>query len=174
MARREPWPDDLKAQARALYGSGGQLLASEVTGIPKRTVNAWARAEGWPRPGGQPTDQRPDLRLAPVPDAMQPGAKGQVVALGYGYQRRALLRRLAELATKALDRAETELDAGHTIKARDATVVVGIALDKAELLARANGPDAIGHPEVGEVVGRMRELAHDLRARRVAGNGQPG
>ena len=46
---RQPHDPSLKAQARSLYAADGPKLASDVTRIPKRTVNAWAKAEGWQR-----------------------------------------------------------------------------------------------------------------------------
>jgi hypothetical protein len=103
----------------------------------------------------------------------QPASKTRVTSIGYGYQRRALLRRLGELATLALDQVETELRAGHTIKARDSMVVCGIALDKAEQLAKAVGPDQAGQPDAAEAVARIREMAADLHARRAGSDGQP-
>jgi hypothetical protein len=174
----ESWPADLKAQARALYASDGLQLAAEVTQIPGRTLRHWAKTEQWPRPGDEDQagngGKRADLRLAPVPHAGQGPVKGQVVALGYGYQRRALLRQLGDLAGQAVGRASAELEQGHTAKARDAAVVLGIALDRAEALARAAGPDPSAQPEMAEVVGRLRELAADLQARKTGSDGQPG
>jgi hypothetical protein len=175
VARREPWPADLKYQARSLYERDGVQLASDVTGIPKRTLQHWSQTEQWPRPGEARNDRKhAGLRLAPDPSAPQAPAKGEVVQLGYGFARRGLLRQLGDLAGQALTTAGKELEAGHTIKARDATVVAGIALDKAELLAAKAGPDAGGHPEVAEVIVRLRELHADLQARKAAGNGHPG
>jgi hypothetical protein len=96
-----------------------------------------------------------------------------VVAIGYGYQRRALLRRLGELAGLALDQVETELRAGHTVKAKDSAVVAGIALDKAEQLAKAAGPDLAGdRPDAAEALARIQEMAADL-ARRTGTDGHP-
>ena len=43
----QPWPQDLKAQAKALYLADGSKLAAEVTSIPRRTIQRWAVAEGW-------------------------------------------------------------------------------------------------------------------------------
>ena len=51
---RQAHDPGLKAQAKALYESDGPKLASDVTRIPKRTVNAWAKAEGW-RAGNRAT-----------------------------------------------------------------------------------------------------------------------
>ena len=72
---RQPWSDDLRQQARALYASDGVQLASSVTGIPARTLRRWIVAEGWPRSGD---GHRPHLHVAPVPDTRQPALKGQV------------------------------------------------------------------------------------------------
>jgi hypothetical protein len=173
---RQQHPDDAKAQAKALYAADGPKLASDVTRIPKRTINAWAKAEGWQRATGphQATGQRPDLRVAGVAETRQPTGKSRVVAIGYGYQRRALLRRLGELAGLALDQVETELRAGHTVKARDGMVVCGIALDKAEQLAKAAGPDLAGdRPDAAEALARLQEMTADLATRRTESDGHP-
>jgi hypothetical protein len=173
---RQPHDAGLKAQAKALYESDGPKLASDVTSIPKRTINAWAKAEGWQRTTGphQATGQRPDLRVAGVAETRQPTGKSRVVAIGYGYQRRALLRRLAGLAALALDQVETELRSGHTVKARDGMVVCGIALDKAEQLAKAAGPDLAGdRPDAAEAVARLQEMAAELATRKTGSDGQP-
>jgi hypothetical protein len=163
----------LKAQARALYSTDGAKLASDVTQVPIRTVRHWARTEGWQAPTA--TRQAHHLRVAPDAGTRQPAGKTRVAtSLGYGYQRRALLRRLGELATLALDQVETELQAGHTVKARDGMVVCGIALDKAEQLAKAAGPDLAGdRPDTAEVVTRLQEMAADLAGRGTGSDGQP-
>jgi hypothetical protein len=167
---RQQHPDDAKAQAKALYEAHGSRKAAEATNISRRTINAWARADGW-----QPPGSRPDLRVAPVPETRQPAGKTRVVtSIGYSYQRRALLRRLGELATLALDQAESELRAGHTVKARDGMVCAGIALDKAEQLSKAAGPDLAGdRPDDAEALGRLQEMAGELAARRTGSDGHP-
>ena len=168
---RQPWSDDLRQQARALYASDGAQLASSVTGIPARTLRRWAVAEQWPRSGdGHP----PHLHVAPSAGTRQPAGKTRVVAIGWGFQRRAVLRRLGELATLALDQVGTELRAGHTVKARDSMVVCGIALDKAEQLAKAAGPDLAGdRPDTAEALARLQEMLGDLATRRTGSDGQP-
>ena len=164
---RQQWPADLRAQAKALYLSDGATLASSVTGVPQRTVQHWAVTEGWKAQPDKASPQRPDLRLAPVPGTQQPPAKSQAASAGYGYQRRALLRQLGETASLALAQVERELGQGHTVKARDCAIICGIALDKAELLAHAVGPDADGsRPDGAEVVTRLKQVLADLQARR--------
>lgn len=169
---RQPHPDGLKAKARTIYEAKGSRAAAEQTGISRRTVNAWAKAEGW-----QPhvaTRQAPDQRLhlvAPVADTARPAGKSSVPA-GYGLARRVLLRRLGDTAGLALDQVEAELGQGHTSKARDCAIICGIALDKAEMLAKATAGEPGGTmPTVEESRTRLRELAHDLTSR-AQGNGR--
>jgi hypothetical protein len=69
---RQPWSDDLRQQARALYASDGAQLASSVTGIPARTLRRWAVAEQWPRTGD---GHRPHLHVAPDAETRQPTGK---------------------------------------------------------------------------------------------------
>jgi hypothetical protein len=148
VARLQQWSDDLRQQARVLYERDGLQLASSVTSIPSRTIRAWAQQEQWRKPG-----KGSELRVATVAHAPQRPAKGEVVALGYGHTRRSLLRQMGELAAQAAVKASEELASGHTIKARDCGVLMGIAVDKAEQLAKAAGDQGGGHPEMTEVVG---------------------
>jgi hypothetical protein len=92
------------------------------------------------------------------------------VPAGYGLARRVLLRRLGDTAGLALDLVAQELAAGHTSKARDCAIICGIALDKAEMLAKVGGQDVGGAmPTVAEATSRLRELAADLTSRSRAG-----
>jgi hypothetical protein len=164
---RQRHPDGAKAQARTIFEAHGSRRAAEVTGLPRRTINAWAAAEDWQRPG-----QPRHLRVAPSAEA-RPAAGKTGVPAGYSLARRVLLRRLGDTASLALDQVEAHLRAGHTVKARDAMVVAGIAVQRAEELAKAAGPAAGGQPDPAELVGRLRELATDLRTRKANG-GRPG
>jgi hypothetical protein len=165
-----PWSDDLRQQARALYASDGAKLASEVTGVPLRTVQRWAMAERWAAPSDDATSQAPHLHVAPAPDVWRPDGRGRHVPAGYGLARRLLLRRLGDTAGLALDHVERELGQGHTSKARDCA----IALDRAEVLAKAVG-DGVGGavPSVAEARARLAELAADLTARSTGSDGHP-
>ena len=171
---RQPHPDNAKTRARQVYEHHGAAQASETTGVSVRTIRRWAATEQWPRQTATP--QPRGLHVAPVPETRQPTGKSRVTPIGYGYQyqRRALLRRLAGLATLALDQVETELAAGRTVKARDGMVVCGIALDKAEQLAKAAGPDLAGdRPDTAEAVARLQEMLADLSDRRTGTDGHP-
>jgi hypothetical protein len=168
---RQPHDPDLKAQARSLYAADGATLAASVTGIPARTIRRWAVAEQWPRSGD---GHRPHLHVAPVAETWQPTPKGHVTSLGYPHQRRALLRQLGDEARECLTALATDREAGRSGAARNWAWCVGILLERAELLAKAAGPDqAAGQPDAAEAVARLRELATDLAARRTGSDGQP-
>lgn len=167
MANRQQHPDGAKAQARQAYEHHGSRHAAETTGISRRTINAWARADGW-QPPGQPRH----LHVAPSVEVRQPAPKGQVTSLGY--QRRALLRQLGDEARACLTALAKDREAGKSGAARNWAWCVGILLERAELLAKAVGPDqAAGQPDTAEAVTRLREMAADLRDRRAEGNGHP-
>jgi hypothetical protein len=162
---RQPHPDGAKAQARTIFEAHGSRKAAEVTGISRRTVNAWVKAEGWQR--RLATGQAPNQRLhvvAPVADAEQAPNK-RPVATGYTYQRRLLLRQLGDEAGACLTALAKDREAGKSGAARNWAWCVGILLERAELLAKAAGPDQGGHLDPAASIARMREMAADLRAR---------
>jgi hypothetical protein len=166
---RQQHPDGAKAQARQVYEAHGSRLAAEVTGISRRTINAWAKADGW-QPPGQPRH----LHVAPAAQTRQPAPKGRVASLGYGYQRRALLRQLGDEARACLTALAKDREAGKSGAARNWAWCVGILLERAELLAKAASPDqSSGQPDPAEAVARLREMAADLTARRAGSSGRP-
>jgi hypothetical protein len=88
-----------------------------------------------------------------------------VTPIGYGYQRHALLRQLGDEARACLTALATDREAGKSGAARNWAWCVGILLERAELLAKAAGPDqASGPPDPAEALGRLRDLAADLTA----------
>jgi len=166
---RQQHPDGAKRQARQAYEHHGSRQAAETTGISRRTINAWARADGW-----QPPGQRSHLHVAPAAQTRQPAPKGKVTSLGYGYQRRVLLRQLGDEAHACLAALAKDREAGRSGAARNWAWCVGILLERAELLAKAAGPDqAEGHPDAAAAVARIREMAADLRDRRTGSDAQP-
>jgi hypothetical protein len=175
---RQQHPDDAKAQAKALYAADGPKLASDVTGIPKRTINSWAKAEGWQRqqagaPPDRASEQAAGQRLhlvAPAADTSKASGKSGQVPASWGLASRVLLRRWADVAYLALDQVEKELGAGHSVKARDCATVAGIATQRGLELAKAVGSGPGGTmPTVAEATSRLRELAADLTSRSRAG-----
>jgi hypothetical protein len=94
--------------------------------------------------------------------------------LGYGFQRRALLRQLGDEARACLTALAKDREAGKSGAARNWAWCVGILLERAELLAKAAGPDLAGdRPDAAETVARIREMAADLATRRTGSDGQP-
>jgi hypothetical protein len=168
---RQPHDADLKAQARTLYAADGPTLAASVTGIPARTIRRWAVAEQWPRSGD---GHRPHLHVARVAETRQATPKGQVATLGYGLQRRALLRQLGDEARDCLVALARDREAGKSGAARNWAWCVGILLERAELLAKAGGSDQTqGHPDAAESLSRIREMVADLNDRRAGTGGRP-
>jgi hypothetical protein len=126
--RHQQHPDGLKAKARTIFEAHGSRRASEQTGIPRRTVNAWARAEGWQR--RLATGQRPDLRVAPdapLPTGAavtpkRPASSGNPA----GLQHDLLVEVAACLAQLGKDRV-----AGKSGAVRNWAWAIGVLIDKA-------------------------------------------
>jgi hypothetical protein len=94
--------------------------------------------------------------------------------LGYGYQRRALLRQLGDEARECLTALAKDREAGKSGAARNWAWCVGILIERAELVAKAAGPDLAGdRPDDGEVMARLQEMATDLAGRRTQSDDQP-
>lgn len=160
---RQPHPDGAKAQARTIFEAHGSRKAAQVIGISRRTVNAWAKAEGWQRP--QATRQGRDQRFHPVsPSAQARG--GPAKRVGPGWQPRRVLDRLAWELWAELDTLAAAREAGKPREVREAAVVVGILVDKCSDLAKQTGADRYGgHPSPEEVRDRLHELADAWRQR---------
>jgi hypothetical protein len=165
---RRPHDPGAKAQARQLYEQHGARRAAELSGVPRRTIAAWAKGEAWQR--RLATAQPPDQHVAPVADTRSAVAK-RPVAIGYGSQRRTLLRQLAEEAGACLRQLAAEREAGRSGAARNWAWCVGILLERAELLAKQTGPDQGGHPDAAGSVARIHELLDGIEQRRTAGRG---
>lgn len=166
MTSRQPHPDLTKSRAKAIYEARGSRQAAEVLGISRRTVNQWAKAEGWQRrlATGQPADQG----VAPVADANEATAKSPV-ATGYQVRRHRQLDRYGELVDAALDKAEQAMEANRPYHAKAYAVAAGVFTDKAEVLAKAAGMDTTaGRPDPAVAAARIGELV-DVIEGRVAG-----
>ena len=138
LVNRRQWNEDLKAQAKALYLADGSKLAAEVTCIPLRTVQRWARTEGWDASREDAIEQAPDQRyavFAPGTDGAAPDGKGNGATappVPSGSPSRELARDL--LIARQVWRAEADKlqhGRGRPGAYRDAGVVLGILQDKA-------------------------------------------
>jgi hypothetical protein len=140
VANRQPWDDDLKAQAKALYLADGAALASSVTGIPARTIRAWSKRGNWRQPDAA-TGQDPDQALAPHatdgagerPNAKEDGGPfGPPGPLPGPVDLRRELARDLHLARQVY-RAEVErflAGTGRASSVRDAAVALAVMTDK--------------------------------------------
>jgi hypothetical protein len=157
---RQPHPDDARAQARQVYEQHGSARAAELAGVPRRTVNQWAKAGNWQRPG-----KRPHLRVAPNANARRGQAKAGATPLAAhaGWQPHRLLQRLTVELWAQLDALAAAREAGKARDARDLAVVVGVLTDKALVLAKQTGSQ--GGQDAATSVARIRELVDGITTR---------
>lgn len=190
---RQRWDDATRQQVRALFTADGAKLASEVTGVPARTVRQWAKVGNWRQQApatGQPADQRDtaDTSLGAGATADAKGEDGQAAMVGPVNLPRELAHDLA--LARQVYRTEVErflAGGGKASSVRDASVGLAVLLDK---MAKHGGPEAGGGggreftwPEYladnearrQRVLMMLRELLPVWRERAwVAGNGQHG
>jgi hypothetical protein len=183
VASRQPWDDDLKAQAKALYLADGAQLAADVTGIPVRTIRRWAVADRWGRPpgpdSGHVADQG-DTQDAPDPAREGGPAKRDGGSFGSfsGMPGMELEQDLA--LARQVYRTEVErflAGGGRAGGVRDASIALGVLLDK---MGKHGSGQAGGgeftwadlHARAEAAGPRILEMATFLATRaRAAGNG---
>jgi hypothetical protein len=157
----KPHDDAAKRQARQVYETHGAQAAADTTGIPVRSIRRWALAERWPR----------RLTVAdPTPEKVE--ARSQAARMGWHTRRRVMADQLGNVGAQLLEAIQGELAKGRRLNLRDAGILLGIMLDKAELLAAQTGgtDGAAMSPE--ESIARIRELATAINQR--AGADQDG
>lgn len=116
MAKRSYTDADREAVRVSLTMNGGNLrAASRSTGIPFSTIKTW---HDKPEPEG--IEALPPAVIEAASEQIRAGKKGEVIAAAWDVAKAAFLR-----AQDALPKAS----------ARDAAIVAGIAVDKAQLLA---------------------------------------
>jgi hypothetical protein len=155
-----------KAQARTIYEAKGSRAAADQTGLPRRTVNAWAKQDGWQRPlaAKQPGNQR--FRV--VASVGQAGGD-QAKRVGPGWQPQRVLDRLAWELWAELDTLAGYREARKPREARDSAVQVGILVDKAMALAKQAGLEHGGQHDPETAVGRLHEMLDALQERATGG-----
>jgi hypothetical protein len=156
----KPHDDAAKRQARQVYEHHGAQAASDTTRIPVRSIRRWALAEGWPR------------RLAvadPTPKKVE--ARSQAARMGWHTRRRVMADQLGNVGAQLLEAIQRDLAERKRLNLRDAGILLGIMLDKAELLAaQTGGTDgrAMGREDS---IARIRELLAGISQRREADQG---
>jgi hypothetical protein len=143
-----------------VYEHHGAQAAADATGIPVRSIRWWASAERWPR------------RLAvadPSPEKVE--ARSQAARVGWHSRRRTMADQLGNVGAELLEAIRGELAQRKRLNLRDAGIVLGIMLDKAELLAAQTGGSDGPTMSHEERIARLRELAAEWRKRAEASQG---
>jgi hypothetical protein len=151
-----------REHARTLYRQHGAAYAAEHTGIPERTIRRWALVEGWP--------QR--MTVVAGQDARTNSASCQAVILGWHTRRRVMADQLGHVGAQLLEAIQRELAERRRLNLRDAGILLGIMLDKAEALSALTG-GASGNldmsPEANQArLPRLYEMLDVLEERREA------
>jgi hypothetical protein len=153
----KPHSEDTKRRARQLYEQRGARHAAETIGVSLRTIQLWARSEGWAR------------RLSPHPtDRERNHAQAQ---LGWAIRKRGLADEAGAAAAEALEMFRERVKARKVYGARDLAVAFASLTERADAMSAGLG--GLDGPQVpGELrMARLRELAGALEQRRDAAGG---
>jgi hypothetical protein len=150
-----------RQQAERLYTQRGAAYAADHTGIPERTIRRWALAEGW--------QQR--MTMVAGQDAETKSAASLAAILGWQTRRRTMADQLGHVGAQLLEAIQRELAQGRRLNLRDAGILLGIMLDKAELLVAATGGADGRSMGREDSIARIRELVAGISERREAEQG---
>jgi hypothetical protein len=124
----KPHDDGARRQARQVYEARGAKAASQITGIPVRTIQQWAQAEGWPR------------TLTVAQDTTKSAEdRRQAAVVGWHTRRQHMADQLGHVGAQLLEAIQRDLAQRQRLNLRDAGILLGIMLDKAELLSERTG-----------------------------------
>lgn len=116
----QPWPRAQRAEATQLAAEVGAAEACRRTGVPAATLRSWVK-------------RATDAGIEVVPAGDVEIVQGSTLA--WPERRRLLADRLHDLAVVSATAAREAVEDGATRKAKDLSVVFGIATDKALLLS---------------------------------------
>jgi hypothetical protein len=150
-------PHDIaaKRQARTVYSQHGAQAAADTTGISVRSIRRWASTERWPR----------RLTVAdPSPKKM--AARSQAAMLGWHTRRRHMADTLGQVGAQVLEAIQQDLSDRKRLNLRDAAILLGVVVDKAELLtAVAGGVGSLEAMSDTDRLERVRTIVDDLQQR---------
>jgi hypothetical protein len=153
----------VREQAKRVYQQHGAAYAAEQTGIPERTIRRWALAEGWQQ------------RMAAVAgqDGRTTSAASQAVRIGWHTRRRLMADQLGDVGAQLLEAAiQADLAQRKRLNLRDGGILLGIMLDKAELLAAQTGSSDGRGLSRADSIARFIEMSRELAERaKAAGDG---
>jgi hypothetical protein len=150
-----------REQAKTLYAQRGAAYAAEQTGIPERTIRRWALTEGWQH----------RMTVVAAQDARTNAAASQAAILGWQTRRRHMADQLGHVGAQLLEAIQRELAERKRLNLRDAGILLGIMLDKAELLAAQTGATGYGELSPEQSLARIDTLLDVLEDRAEAGHG---
>jgi hypothetical protein len=152
----------VREQAKALYQQHGAAYAAEQTSVPERTIRRWALEDGW--------QQR--IAVVAGQDAQTKSAASQAAMIGWSTRRRHIADQLGHVGVQLLEAIQRELAEGRRLNLRDAGILLGIMLDKAEALSALTGgsPDQLDlSPEANQArLSHLYEMLDVLEGRREA------
>jgi hypothetical protein len=119
----------VREQAKVMYQQHGAAYAAEQTGVSERTIRRWALAESW--------QQR--MTVVAGQDTRTKSAASQAVILGWQTRRQTMADQLGHVGAQLLEAIQRDLAERKRLNLRDAGILLGIMLDKAELLAERTG-----------------------------------
>jgi hypothetical protein len=151
-----------REQAKTLYAQRGAAYAAEQTGIPERTIRRWALAEGWQH----------RMTVVAAQDARTNGAASQAAILGWQTRRRHMADQLGHVGAQLLEAIQRDLAERKRLNLRDAGILLGIMLDKAELLAAKGRATGYGELSPEQSLARIDTLLDVLEDRAGAGHGE--
>ena len=120
-----PYPPEVKAHARHVYEQAGAEAAAQATGVHVRTIREWAQHENWPR----------TISAAAVAATV----KSQAMRVGWHTAGRNMADLIGEIGAELLEKIRDDLAKRDRVNMRDAAILFGVLMDKAELLTERQG-----------------------------------
>jgi hypothetical protein len=154
----KPHDDTARQRARQIYQTHGAQTAADATGIAVRSIRRWAAIERWPR----------RLAVADLtPEKVE--ARSQAARMGWHTRRRVMADQLGDVGAQLLEAIQRDLAQRRRLNLRDAGILLGIMLDKAELLAAVTaGTGTSEAMDEGERAARAQQILQDWQERKVA------
>lgn len=121
---RASYTADQKAEALRLYEEQGTSAASRLTGIPKNTIQGWAKAAGI-------RTVRNEKTAAATEAASADAAKTRALVVSQSIA----------LTSKLLNRVNAAIDVEQEMPAKDLAIIFGIVADKHKVLAGMDKTD---------------------------------
>jgi hypothetical protein len=144
-------------QAKALYAQHGAAYVADQLGIPERTVRRWALTEGWQH----------RMTVVAGQDGRTNSAASQAVMVGWDTRRRHMADQLGHVGAQLLEAIQRDLAERKRLNLRDAGILLGIMLDKAELLAERTGWAGGGDVSAEQSIAHITSVLDAIESRAV-------